>query len=141
MAGLVDTDVLVYRFGPRFPEKRRVATDFLRRGIVEDTLRLPHQAIVEFVSVVTRPLDQGRPLLSHGEARREAEEMLSQFRVLYPNEAVVRGALRDWAAYGLSWLDAHLWAYAECHGLSELFSEDFEDGRLYGTVWVSNPFA
>ena len=27
------------------------------------------------------------------------------------------------AAYGLSWSDAHLWAYAEVHGLPEILSE------------------
>jgi hypothetical protein len=45
VAALVDTNVLVYRFDPRFPEKQRVATDLLRRGIADASLRLPHQAI------------------------------------------------------------------------------------------------
>ncbi len=56
MAALVDTNILVYRFDPRFPEKQRVATEVLRRGIAEDSVRVPHQAIVEFVAAVTRPL-------------------------------------------------------------------------------------
>ena len=38
------------------------------------------------------------------------------------------------------WFDAHLWAYAEHYGLSELYSEDFQHDRLYGTVRVVNPF-
>jgi predicted nucleic acid-binding protein len=33
-----------------------------------------------------------------------------------------------------------MWAYAERYGLRELVSEDFEDGRLYGTVQAINPF-
>jgi predicted nucleic acid-binding protein len=53
---------------------------------------------------------------------------------------VVRTALRGMATYQLSWYDAHLWAYAEHYGVSEILSEDFEDGRLYGTVRVKNPF-
>jgi predicted nucleic acid-binding protein len=40
----------------------------------------------------------------------------------------------------LSWFDAHLWAYAERFGLDTLWSEDFENGRLYGRVRASNPF-
>lgn len=140
MAALVDTNVLVYRFDPRFPDKQGVATDLLRRGIAEGTLRLPHQAIVEFVAAVTRPLGKSPPLLDPSDARREAEELLSQFDVLYPNETILRTALRGAAAYKLSWFDAHLWAYAEYYGLSELLSEDFQDGRLYGTVTVRNPF-
>ena len=140
MAALVDTNVLVYRFDPRFPDKQRIATDLLRRGIAEDSIRLPHQAILEFVAAVTRPIAGGRPLLLPEEARREAEELLSQMEVLYPTEATVRTALRGAAAYQLSWFDAHLWAYAEQFGLDELLSEDFEHDRMYGTVLVVNPF-
>ena len=140
MATLVDTNVLVYRFDRRFPDKQRVANEVLRNGIANHTLRVPHQAIVEFVAVVARPLLDGAPLLPPAEARREAEELLSQFEVLYPNDALVRTALRGAAAYQLSWFDAHLWAYAEHYGLTEILSEDFADGRLYGTVRASNPF-
>ena len=140
MATLVDTNVLVYRFDPRFPAKQRKATELLRRGIAGDSIRLPHQALVEFVAAVTRPIAGGRPLLAPEDARREAEEMLSQFEVLYPTEALVRTALRGAAAYQLSWFDAHLWAYAEHYGLEELCSEDFQHDRLYGTVRAVNPF-
>jgi len=140
VAALVDTNVLVYRFDPGATRKREIATDLLRRGLVEDSVREPHQAVVEFVSVVTRAKARATPFLSYREAYREAEELLSQFAVLYPNEAMVRTALRGAAAYQLSWYDAHLWAYAEHYGLSQLLSEDFEHGRLYGSVRVVNPF-
>jgi predicted nucleic acid-binding protein len=139
-AALVDTNVLVYRFDPRFPERQRRASEILRQGIDDDSIRLPHQAIVELVAAVTRPLQGGPSLLSADEARREAEELLSQFAVLYPTEGLLRLALRGAAAYQLSWFDAHLWAYAEYYGLSELWSEDFQPGRLYGTVRIVNPF-
>lgn len=140
MAWLVDTNVLVYRFDHRFPRKQRRAMELLRRGIAEGSIRLPHQALLEFVAVVTRPLAGGRPLLEPPEARREAEEFLSQFAILYPNEALVRTALRGAAAYQLSWFDAHLWAYADYYGVPLLYSEDFEHDRLYGTVRAVNPF-
>jgi predicted nucleic acid-binding protein len=140
VAALVETYVLVYRFVPRFPAKQARASELLRRGIERDSVRLPHQALVEFVAVTTRPLGRGAPLLSADDARREAEEFLQQFTVLYPNEAIVRLALRGMAAYQLSWFDAHIWAYAEHHGLSELWSEDFQHDRRYGSVRVVNPF-
>lgn len=140
MAALVDTNILVYRFDFRFPTKQRLASEFLRRGIVEDSIRVPHQAILEFVAAVTRPLVDSQSLLTPEDARREAEEFLAQFSILYPTEALVRLALRGTAAYQLAWFDAHLWAYAEHYGLSELISEDFQHDRLYGTVRVVNPF-
>jgi predicted nucleic acid-binding protein len=140
VAALVDTNILVYVFDPADPRKQRIASELLERGLKEDTLRVPHQAVVEFVASVTRPRRQGLPLLSKSAAHREAEEILAQFAILYPTEALVRTALRGAAAYELSWFDAHLWAYAEHYSLAELISEDFEHGRLYGTVRVVNPF-
>jgi predicted nucleic acid-binding protein len=141
VAFLVDTNILVYRFDPRDPRKQRIATEILRDGIAQDDARVPHQAIVELVAASTRPLrDLGGPLLSPDAARREAEELLTQFRVLYPNDGVLRTALRGAAAYGLSWFDAHLWAHAEHYGVREIVSEDFEHDRLYGSVRVRNPF-
>ncbi len=92
------------------------------------------------MAVVTRLTLNGRALLPADQARRETEELPTQFEVLYPNEALVRTALRGAAAYQLSWFDAHLWAYAEHYGLPELISEDFEHERLYGSVRAFNPF-
>jgi predicted nucleic acid-binding protein len=141
VAALVDTNVLVYRYDGRFPDKQAIARDLLRRAIVEDGARVAHQVIVEFVAAVTRPTGPaGPPLLSQQDAVREAEELLAEFRILYPSEAIVRLALRGMAAYQLSWFDAHIWAYAEHFGLEELWSEDFQDGRRYGSVLVRNPF-
>jgi predicted nucleic acid-binding protein len=139
VAALIDTNVLVYRFDSRFPEKQKVATEILRRGIADDSARIPHQAIVEFIAASTRVI-QGHQVLSLTDALREAEEFLKQFTVLYPNEAMLRHAFRGCAAYQLSWFDSHLWAYAEHYGLEEILTEDLQHDRLYGTVRIVNPF-
>jgi predicted nucleic acid-binding protein len=139
VAALVDTNVLVYRFDSRFPAKQKIATGILRQGIVENSVRLPHQAIVEFVAAVTRPI-RGHIILKQADALREAEEFLRQFTVLYPNEAILREAVRGCAAYQLNWFDAHLWSYAEHYGLPEILTEDFQHDRLFGSVRVVNPF-
>jgi predicted nucleic acid-binding protein len=140
VTALVDTNIIVYRFDPRFPDRQGIATEILRRGIADDSVRVPHQAVVEFVAAVTRPLEGQGPLLSVQDALREAEELLDQFVVLFPDEALLRTALRGAVAYQLSWFDAHLWAYAEHYGLPELISEDFQHDRLYGSVRAINPF-
>ena len=140
MAALVDTNILVYRFDPRFPEKQEKSRLLLETASRPGVLGLPHQALVEFVAATTRPLPRIGALLSPAEAREEVESMLLTFEVLYPDAALVRTALRGMAAYGLSWYDAHLWAYAEHHGCPVLYSEDFQAGRVCGSVRVVNPF-
>jgi predicted nucleic acid-binding protein len=91
------------------------------------------------VAAVTRPI-RGHAILTQRDALREAEELLSQFSILYPNEAILREAVRGCAAYQLSWFDAHLWAYAEHYGLDEILTEDLQHDRLYGRVRAVNPF-
>lgn len=140
MAGLVDTNILVCRYDKRYPLKQAIAADLLRRGIADRSLVVPHQAVVEFVSVVTRANRDKPALFTVEEAHREAEYLLDVFPVIYPAEDTVRTALRGAALYKLSWFDAHLWAYADERGLDPIWSEDFEDGRLYGRVRVCNPF-
>jgi predicted nucleic acid-binding protein len=140
VAVLIDTNLLVYRFDSRDLQKQRTADAALRQCIAEKSARLPYQAIIEFFSVVTRPIKGGPPLMAAKEAYQETEALLTQFPVLYPNDRVLRTAIRGAVAYQLSWFDANLWAYAEVYGISELLSEDFQHNRLYGTVRAVNPF-
>jgi len=140
MAGLVDTNILVYAYDKRDPEKRSRARDFLERGIEERSLVLSHQTVLEFVSVVSRPhRPQGQHLMPLEEAVTQAEALFDTFPVLYPTEGVFRLALRGMATYRLPWFDAHMWAYAEFYGLSPLYTEDFESGIRIGTVEIVNP--
>jgi predicted nucleic acid-binding protein len=140
VAFLVDTNILVYRFDPRFPEKQATARDLLRKALARNAAYIPHQALLEFVAAVTRVQVGSRPLLAPHEARHEAEELMAQFPILFPNADLLRTALQGAAAYQFSWFDAHLWAYAEHYGMEEIVTEDFQHGRLYGSVRIRNPF-
>ena len=137
---LIDTNVLVYRYDHRFASKQNIANELLRRGVADQSIRVPHQAIIEFVAATSRRRGDSPPLLDPADARREAEEMLTIFDVLYPTEPILRLAIRGAAAYQLAWFDANLWAYAEYFGLQRLISEDFENNRLYVSVRAINPF-
>lgn len=140
MAALVDTNVLVYVHDTRFPAKQKRAKEVLERGVTEGDLRVPHQALLEFVAVTTRVQAEGKPILELQDAIRKAEAMLRAFEILYPTEVVLRSALAGALLYRLPWYDAHLWAYADANGIEELLSEDLQHGRSYGRVRVVNPF-
>lgn len=142
MASLVDTNILVYRVDARDPIKQNIAAKVLRDGMITGDLVLPHQALVEFVAAVTRPRAAlgGRPLVPVERAILETETLMAEYPIVYPTPEVLRAALHAVSAYRLSWFDAHLWAYAEVHGVAEILSEDFEHGRHYGRVRVVDPF-
>ena len=136
---LIDTNILIYCYDDRFPDKQRIAESVLRGAITGKRPFITHQSIIEFVAATTRGKPENR-ILDLPEAIREAEELMALFQIIYPDESVLRVALHGAAAYGLSWFDAHIWAYAEVNGIRVLFSEDFQHGRTYSTVTVQNPF-
>jgi predicted nucleic acid-binding protein len=137
---IVDTNILVYCYDPRDPRKQRIAAEFVDRGIAEQSILISYQAVVEFYAAVTRRDRAGVSLLDHATATREMEKMLAEFDVLYPTEDIIRAAMRAAADYQLPWYDALMWAYADINGLTEIISEDFQHGRLYGGIRVINPF-
>jgi len=140
VASLVDTSVLIYRWDPRVPSKQAIADELLRAHVGPGGLYIPHQVIVEFMAVAPGLRWMDRQVLTADEALREAEDLLVEFPILYPNEAMLRTALQGMMAYRLPWFDAHLWAYAEHYGIAEIISEGFQHGRLYGRVRIRNPF-
>ena len=112
-----------------------------KAGLLNDSAVLPHQAVLEFVAAASRPcrdLD-GEPLLPLADALIEAESLSRQFRVLYPDANVLTTAMYGCATCGISWFDAHLWAYAQCFALTEIIPEDFQQGWHYDNVRVINP--
>jgi predicted nucleic acid-binding protein len=140
VAALVDTNVLVYRCDPGSPARMSRSIELLREGSRTGSVVLSHQSLVEFVSVTTRARSGGKPLLALADAKAMVEWLMVEFTVLYPDPEVVRTALLGVPSHGLSWYDAHQWAYAAVYRIPELLTEDMQDGRDYGGVRVVNPF-
>jgi predicted nucleic acid-binding protein len=141
VAQLIDSNILVYRIDPRFPEKQETATKLLEETVQNNECRIPHQAILEFYAAATRPLPGlDAALLTSTQAREEVETLLLISLILYPTENILRLALYGTATFGLSWFNAHLWAYAEHYRCTTLYSEDLQHDRYYGSVRVVNPF-
>jgi predicted nucleic acid-binding protein len=74
VAALVDTNVLVYRYDPRIAPKQKIAEDLLLQGIAEGSMRVPHQAIVEFVS---EPVKKSPPV-ARGSSGRPSQGAATQ---------------------------------------------------------------
>jgi predicted nucleic acid-binding protein len=97
-------------------------------------------AETQLAAELVNQAEVGQPLLPLAEALMEAEALTAQFPILYPNADVLTTALRGCATYRLAWFDVHLWACAECFGISEIVSEGFEHGRHIGRVRIFDPF-
>jgi len=142
MKQLLDTNILVYRIDPSEPRKQAIASELIYQGVCKRELVLSHQTLLEFMAAAIKPRRalSNQPLLTIDDACLELESLMRQLPVLYPDPDTLELAMTGITRYRLSWWDAHLWAYAESHGIPEILSEDFQHGRHYGRVRAVNPF-
>lgn len=130
----LDTNILVYAAYPKGDEedKRIVAAELLAR----EEHALSTQVLIEFVNVTTRKRKPG--LLLH-----EVRAWLLDFRtspVVGADSELVIEALDASERFKIDFLDGLIIAAAVRAGARTLYSEDLNDGQVYGTVKVVNPF-
>lgn len=132
----VDTNVLVYQFDTREPEKQVRARAWMEHLWSARAGLISFQVLQEFYATVTRKLNPGLP----------AEEARKVVRALWTWQPVgidERVFLTAWAVqerFGLSWWDALIAAAARLAGCSHLLTEDLQHGQDLDGLRVINPF-
>lgn len=131
-----DTNVLVYLFDRRAPEKQRRARDLFRAHSADGTLLLSTQVLQEFYVTVTRKLSAplGGPE-ALGAVRRFAAFSLTQVDA----ELIARAAGRSQREMFSFW-DALIVEAALAGGASRLLSEDLQHAQRVSGLVVENPF-
>ncbi len=94
------------------------------------------QILQEFYVNVSRKAEYAMS----GEAALEWIEHLEEMPCCPTDIALVKYAITLSARYRISYWDAAILAAAEALGAPVLYSEDLNDGQLYGEVRVVNPF-
>jgi len=130
-----DTNVLVYAAAGRECEERKRARAV---QLIESTdFGLSAQVLQEFYVVVTRKIQQ--PL-----APDRALEWIEQFEA-FPcvpiDTRLVKIAAELSERYRISYWDGAVLSAAEALGSDTLYTEDLNDGQVYGAVRVLNPFS
>lgn len=136
-AALVDTNIAVYAYDPAEPQKGSLAQDLLRELSQGGKLFLSVQVLNEFVAVLLRRSRGGK---TGGEILEVTRELSSLGTVLPLTVTMTWLALQAVAEHSLSFWDALIWATAKVHGLSRVYSEDFQHGRVLDGVQFINPF-
>jgi predicted nucleic acid-binding protein len=132
----VDTNILIYaqdRSTGAKHEKARLLMDELwnsGEGVIST------QVLQEFSSNVRRK--SARP--PSGEELRQAIEDFLTWPVVVNSPASTLRALENEERFQVSFWDGLILQAAEAAGADVLYTEDFSDGRLYGTVRAVNPF-
>ncbi len=129
----VDTNVLVYAFDQRTPEKQAAAIRLIARLAAERSGCLSLQVLQEFYVASVR---QGMPA---AEARTQVHR-LGHWTLHRPLHADILAAIDRQLAHSISFWDAMIVQSAVQLGCAVLWSEDLQHGRTWGGLTVRNPF-
>ena len=135
-AEFCDTNVLVYAHSAAAGAKWTRAQELVNRLWDERVGALSVQVLQEFYVTVTR---RGTPPLSPDAARAIVEDLAS-WHVVEPTARDVLDAIDGSVRWRVSFWDAMLLVAANRAGAAVLWSEDLNDGQLYGSATVRNPF-
>lgn len=133
----VDTNILVYAYDADAGPKHERAGSILVELWESESGVVSTQVLQEFYVTVTRKLP--KPL-----AKRTAREVVATYEswsVHRPgiDDVVAASELED--RHRLAFWDALIVVSAQRSGTGQLLSEDLQDGRRFGDVRISNPFA
>ncbi len=131
----LDSNILIYAFDTGEPRKRAQSRALIE-SLPAEAIVLSAQVVNEFYFAVTRKLSRKVPAADAEAAVRG----LSGFRILPLDYRLSMAAMELVRKHQLSIWDALILESALEGRCSTLFSEDFQHGRTYGTLKVSNPF-
>jgi predicted nucleic acid-binding protein len=132
----VDTNILLYAHDPTKGVKHSVALELLEHIWELGAGVLSTQVLQEFCFSLRRKVD---PQLSADETDRMVRNYLG-WKVVVNDGASVLGALKLEERYKISFWDALIVFAAQTARAEVLYSEDFNDRQVYGSVRAVNPF-
>jgi len=132
----LDTNILVYAYDRHDPRKQGIAQSLLIDGMENESAALSVQVLGEFFNVVTRQIKQ--PMTT--DEAKEAIELFSNLLIQEIDLAMVERAIDTHKIYRISYWDALIVSAAERAGCKRILSEDLNDGQLYHSIPISNPF-
>ena len=132
----VDTNVFVYRHDSSDPSKQSRAKQWIALLVRHRSGRLSFQVLQELYATLTR-----RRLNFERSQAREIVELLTEWRPIAVNRALLDRAWLLESRHLLSWWDALIVAAAQTCGCRVLLTEDLQHGYEFDEVRVVDPFA
>jgi predicted nucleic acid-binding protein len=134
ISATVDTNILIYAVdvdsgAKHLISKRIVDSLGTNAGI------LPLQCLSEFYRATTR-----KQLIPSADAASIVQQFHAAMRTVPSSFEDLATAMQLHQQHGIQFFDALLIATAQRAGCTIFFSEDFQDGRDFGSTIVRNPF-
>ena len=134
MKVFLDTNVFLYAFLNQDVAKKTIAANLIAQSVNGRNGYVSFQIVKEFCNIMVR---------KSGKSAAEIEKAVAIFGMMQmaPGSLqLVRKALALRETYGLQFYDSLLLASAEQSECAILYTEDLNDGQMYGSVKAVNPF-
>ena len=132
----VDTNILVYCFDNADPGKKKKAVDLMLELWTNGRGVLSLQVLKEFFVTVTRKLTPG---MKYNDAHRAVKDFLS-WEIAQEDAKSLLLAIDIFHRHRFSFWDANVIASATLSNCKVCLSEDMNDGQIYESVKIINPF-
>ncbi len=132
----LDTNILIYSFDSTAPEKQAAAQSLIKRALDGEGC-ISWQVIQEFSNAALKKFSKPMPI---EQLAAFIDRVLLPLCTVWPDERVYREALTMKMETGYSWYDSLMATSALRSGVSILYSEDLQDGRVLRNMKISNPF-
>jgi predicted nucleic acid-binding protein len=132
-----DTNVLVYLFDAKAPEKQRLAQGLFRKAVDEAQPVVSTQVLHEFFVTVTRTTKRG---LAISEARQFMMSLEKAVEVKLITSQVIYAATERVEQSGFSFWDSLIIESARAADVSVLWTEDLQHDQRIDGLRIRNPF-
>ncbi|MFP4068628.1 MAG: PIN domain-containing protein [Verrucomicrobiota bacterium] len=129
----IDTNLIVYANDRRDREKQARALAVVREAIREGSGVISVQVLQEYANTALNKLGQTPAVVLRQLA------LLESMTVVRPDPKMVGRAVELKSLFQISFWDASILAAAESAGCRRLFTEDLNEGQVYGAIRVVNP--
>jgi len=131
----LDTNILIYSIDKDAGQKQISAINLIEKCVLQYNCVLTLQSLSEFYFASTR-----KGFVTHQQAEAQIEDWQILFPTILPSTRTVQYALKAVGDHSLSFWDAMLWSVARENSVTELYSEDFQNGRALQDITFLNPF-
>jgi predicted nucleic acid-binding protein len=139
-AVFVDTNVLVYLRDVEDFVKRSIANEWFETLWREQTGRTSMQVLNEYYVVTTRKRESSLDALRTPDEAWDDVQLLMSWKPQVTDAELLHVAREIQQRYPINWWDALVVGAAQLQQCGLLLTEDLQDGMMFGTVTVKNPF-
>ena len=130
----IDTNVWVYALSSQDNVKRNVAIEIIAKSYQDDMICVSSQVLKEFANFAFKKTRKSAAEIN------AALQKIGSYSFVADTKELIADGVTGKEQWHVGFYDALMIAAANKAGCTKMFTEDLNDGQMYGNVVVVNPF-